>query len=164
MRISWSYIHLIVHERWRRDCFSSAFWRDTSRRVSVCLQRLHPSEQGFSARSVRRYCSEENIHYRSGLSDCQLDKLVADRVQAVGHSYGRRTMHGLLRAQGIHVSQRRLSRYVSRVAPGPQPGRTHGSTSPSEPSPIHCSFFRLQIISRSERQVSNVWSHTCYSH
>jgi len=44
-------------------------------------------------------------------------------VQAVGHSYGRRTIHGLLNAQGIHASEVRIGSSMGRVAPGPQRGR-----------------------------------------
>ena len=57
--------------------------------ISMSLQWRYPSQRGLSARSVRRFCAEEGIHYRSHLSDGQLDRLVASRVMSVGHSYGR---------------------------------------------------------------------------
>ena len=74
---------------------------DTYQRISSSLRQRHPSRRGFSARTVRRFCSREGIHYRSGLDEGQLDRVIASQVLSVGHSYGRRTMHGLLRAQGV---------------------------------------------------------------
>ena len=47
-------------------------------------------------------------------------------------------MHGLLRAQ---VSQRRLSRSMLRVAPGPQRGRTHRAHRHLNPPPYIARFF-----------------------
>ena len=38
----------------------------------------------------------------------QLDGVVHRFIQRVGHSYGRRMMHGVLTSQGIQVSQRRV--------------------------------------------------------
>ena len=72
---------------------------ETQQDISVSLQQRHPSQRGFSSRSVRWFCSEEGIHYRCGLSDGQLDRVIVSQVQAVGHSYGRRTIHGLLNAR-----------------------------------------------------------------
>ena len=37
--------------------------------ISYILRRRHPGVKGFSERSVRRFCHEQNIHYRSALSD-----------------------------------------------------------------------------------------------
>ena len=96
---------------------------ETHNEISVSLQRRNPLQRGFSTRSVRRFCCDEGIHYRSGLGERQLDCVVALQVQAVGHSYGRRTMQGLLNSQGTHVSQRRIGNSLRSVAPGPQQGR-----------------------------------------
>ena len=73
----------------------------THEQVSEFLQQQNHGVRGFSARSVRRFCSEQNIHYRSNLSAQDLDRVVQDGVMAVGHSYGRRTMHGLLASRGV---------------------------------------------------------------
>lgn len=40
---------------------------ETHQEISVSLQNSHPSKRGLSARSIRRRCSEEGVHYRSGL-------------------------------------------------------------------------------------------------
>ena len=73
----------------------------THEQIREFLQQLNHGVRGFSARSVRRFCSEQNIHYRSNLSAQDLDRVVQDGVIAVGHSYGRRTMHGLLASRGV---------------------------------------------------------------
>lgn len=54
---------------------------------------------------------------RHSLSHRDLDCAVATYIRRVGHAYGRRTMQGLLRSEGIHVSQTRLSSSMRRVAP-----------------------------------------------
>lgn len=96
---------------------------ETEQEISVSLQQRHPSQREFSSRSVQWFCSEQGTHYQCGLSDAQLDRVIASQVQAVGHSYGRRTIHGLLSAQGIHASEVRIGSSMGRVAPGPQRGR-----------------------------------------
>ena len=69
--------------------------------VNICSNKNHEAH-GFSARSVRRFHSEHNIHYHSNLSVLELDRVGPSGVIAVGHSYGRRTMHGVLACSGIH--------------------------------------------------------------
>ena len=69
--------------------------------ISEFLQQQNYEAHGFSARSVRRFCSVHNIHYHSNLSVQELDRVVHSGVIAVGHSYGRRTMHGLLASSGV---------------------------------------------------------------
>lgn len=113
----------------------------THEAISMNLLLRHPHEPGYSARSVRRYCSSEGIHYRSRLTDPQLDRLVSAQIQAVGHSYGRRTLHGLLSSQGLHVSQRRLGSCMSRVAPIPQRHRTHIARRHLNPPMYNARFF-----------------------
>jgi hypothetical protein len=44
------------------------------------------------------------------VDDEQLDCMVASRILAVSHSHGTRTMHGLLSADGVHVSVDRVGR------------------------------------------------------
>ena len=61
----------------------------THHSISVALQRRYPNQRGLSSRSVRRFCSREGIHYRSFLSDVNLDRVIQIQVQGVGHSYGR---------------------------------------------------------------------------
>ena len=90
---------------------------DSLRSVSRHLQGLFPGVRGLSVRSVRRFCSSRGIHYRSNIGDRKLDELVRLRVRNVGHSYGRRSLQGLLRAEGIRVSQRQLGRSLRRTFP-----------------------------------------------
>ena len=85
--------------------------------VSRHLQRMFPGVTGLSVRSVRRFCSSRGIHHRSNLGDCELDAVVRSVVLNVGHSYGRRSLQGLLRAEGIRVSQRRLGMSLRRMFP-----------------------------------------------
>ena len=81
----------------------------THGRISQFLRSRHPRERGFSERSVRRFCDLHGIHYRSGLTEGQLDDVVGRAVHCVGHSYGRKTMQGLLKSQGINVGQNRVN-------------------------------------------------------
>ena len=119
-----------------------ALWVASGRtHKATSLQLRNPREPGYSVRSVCRYCSNEGIHYRSGLTDLQLDRLVSSQIQAVEHSYGRQTLHGLLASQGLHVSQCRLSACMSRVAPGPQRQRTHSACRHLNPPMYNARFF-----------------------
>ena len=93
--------------------------------ISAVLRQRLPALAGVSRRSVRRFCASRGIFYRSRLSDQQLDRIILAIVTSVGHSYGRRTIHGLLSAEGIHVSQRRVGRSLARVAPIPLQIRRH---------------------------------------
>lgn len=54
---------------------------------------------------------------RPTLSDRDLDQCVTPYIRRVGHAYGRRTMHGLLRSNGIHVCQARLAASLRQLAP-----------------------------------------------
>ena len=122
----------------RRSITDSVAAGATYEVISVSLQRRYPSQRGLSARSVRRFCAEEGIHYRSRLSDGQLDRLVASRVMS---SYGRRTMHGLLRAEGVHVAADRVGRSLGRVAPVPQLARSQRARRHLNPAPYTARFF-----------------------
>ena len=120
------------------DCFEREIAarvtaRETYQQISQNLRQRNPSIRGLSARSVRRFCVSRGIHYRSRMNDQELDVHVALRVQTVGHSYGRKTMQGLLRVSGIRASQRRVGHSLSRVAPGPHHSRrqlTHQRINP----------------------------------
>ena len=114
---------------------------ETHETISIALQARNLSQRGLSARSVRRLCSEEGIHYRSRLNDRQLDQIITREVRNVGNAYGRRTMQGLLRAQGIHVSERRVGRSMGRVAPGPQHGRRQRARRHLNPPVYTARFF-----------------------
>ena len=65
-------------------------------------------------------CAVFNDFVRNKVYMDSLDELLIEsQIDRVGHSYGRQTMHGLLAAQGIQVAEDRVSRSMSRVAPGP---------------------------------------------
>ena len=71
----------------------------THEQISEFLQKQNCGAHRFLAGSVRKFCSVHNICYRSKLSVQELDKVVHSGVIAVGHSYGRCTMHGLLKEE-----------------------------------------------------------------
>ena len=120
--------------------------------ISLSLQRWYPFQSGFSARSMRRFCADEGIHYRSQLNDEQVDRLVASRVI---HSYGRRTMHGLLCAEGVHVAADRVGRYLGRIAPGPQLARSQRARRHLNPSPYTARLFGDKVhLDQNEKQLA----------
>ena len=89
----------------------------TYSQISTCLQRMTGCTRGLSCRSVRRFCHQRGMLIRSTLGDMELDQCIQLFVANVGHAYGRRTMQGLLRANGHTVSQARISASLRRVAP-----------------------------------------------
>ena len=113
----------------------------TYQQISEDLRRRYPSVRGLSCRSVRRFCRARDIRYRSGLNTRELDLVVSATVRLVGHSYGRRTMQGLLRAGGVNVSQRRIGRSLGRVAPGAQRGRRQQVHRHLNPIPYRARFY-----------------------
>ena len=52
----------------------------THEQISELLQQQSYGERGFSARSVRRFCSEHDIHYRSNLSVQELERVIHNGV------------------------------------------------------------------------------------
>ena len=106
-----------ILDGWEEEIRRRILRGDTLRNVSLFLQSALPGVRGLSIRSVRRFCQERRIHYRSHLRDDELDEVVRRCVLNVGHSYGRRSLHGLLRSRGIHVSQQRLGMSLRRTFP-----------------------------------------------
>ena len=109
--------------------------------ISEYLSRKEPNRRGFSERSVHHYCSERNIHYCSGLTDTKLDRRVTVAIQSVGHSYGRRTLHGYLRSQSVRVCQHCVGDSLSRVAPRPAQSRRAKTHRQLNPIPYRSDFF-----------------------
>ena len=62
-------------------------------------------------------------------------------IQCVGHNYGRRTLHGYLRSQGVHVSQRRVGASLSRVAPRPAQNRRAQTHRQINPIPYRSEYY-----------------------
>ena len=72
--------------------------------ISSVLRRKIGTRRGFSARSVRRFCRRQGISRQT----YALDRLITACIQLVGHSYGRRSMQGILRSMGIVVGEHRV--------------------------------------------------------
>ena len=115
--------------------------RQTHEEIAAILQQRHPGVRGLSARSVKRYCQTHKISRRSRLTEAQLDVVVHHAVQRVGHSYGRRTMQGLLSSHGIFAGERRVGRALQRVDPEAQVLRTVVTQRRFNPIPYHASHF-----------------------
>ena len=121
--VTYSLAYLLPPAPWRNmDVYEQEIRRLVMDGVSHAyyLSWKEPNRQGFSERSVHRFCSERNIHYRSRLTDTELDTRVTVAIQSVGHSYGRSTLHGYLRSQGLLV---RVGASLPRVAPQPAQSR-----------------------------------------
>lgn len=89
----------------------------TYEHISAYIQQLTGNTCGLSCRSVRRFCQVRGMMRRHTLGENELDQCVRTYVLRVGHTYGRRTMQGLLRSHGIEVSQSRIAGALRRVAP-----------------------------------------------
>ena len=83
--------------------------------ISEYLRRVTGETQGLSARSVRRYCCRRGVRVRPLVDQPSLDRVVSSLVNRVGHSYGKRTMHGL--SAGVRACQARVALSLSRIAP-----------------------------------------------
>ena len=114
--------------------------------ISRYLRQLDPTHRGLSERSVRRFCARREIHYRSRLSDRDLDARVHSAVRSIGHSYGRHTLHGFLRSQGLHVSQCRIGRSLSRIAPRPAQLRRSRTFQQMNPVPYRADYYGKNFI------------------
>ena len=109
--------------------------------VSLYLQSVFPGVRGFSIRSVRRFCEERDIHYRSYLCDNDVDIVVRQCVFDVGHSYGRRSLQGLLRASGIQISQQRIAILLQRTFPTAHSQRSRTLGRAINPIPYRATFY-----------------------
>lgn len=97
-----------------RDRVSNSYTFDA---IAVELQQICPSTRGLSARSVRRYCNDNGICRSSRLTTSEVDDAVERAVSLVGPSYGRRTLTGLLRSEGIIVGEQRVRSSMRRITP-----------------------------------------------
>ena len=57
--------------------------RKSLKQISEELKGLYPGVRGLSARSIRRFCDENNIHTTSLLSDEDLDRVVSSSIAKV---------------------------------------------------------------------------------
>lgn len=103
--------------------FADAFIREglsnnsTYIAIAMELQQRYPSVRGLSARSVRRYCNDHQMSRSSRLTSSEVDDVVERAVSSVGPSYGRRTLTGLLRSEGVVVGEQRVRLAMRRVTP-----------------------------------------------
>jgi len=72
--------------------------------VSEYIRRQTGQSQDMSSRSIQRYVANRDVRVRSSIDQVCLDAVVHSCVTRLGHSYGRRTMQGLLRSQGVCAS------------------------------------------------------------
>ena len=70
-----------------------------------------------------------------------LDRVVSSLVNRVGHSYGRRTMHGLLNSAGVRACQARVALSLSRIAPIQYASRRTFANRLLNPFPYCARFF-----------------------
>ena len=61
--------------------------KKSHKEVSIILRQTYPGVDGFSERSVRRFCAKYNIHVRDrSLSTADLDAVVSSAVAEVSIS------------------------------------------------------------------------------
>ena len=89
--------------------------------------------------------------------------MLMDFVTRVGHAYGKRTMHGLLRSQGVRVSQRMLAASMQRVAPLQYASRCHITNRSLNPLPYSANHFG-ENLHMDQNEVCNVWGDTYSCH
>ena len=123
-------------------------------RISSYLQGVAAGRYGFSTGSVRRFCSNRGMRIRHNLSDLQLDQVVRFFVGRVGHTYGRRTLQGLLRSYGIQVSQRRIASSLRRLAPVQYQARRQDTYRLLNPVPYRASHYGEKLhLAQNEKLV-----------
>ena len=131
-------LYMEAHEAEIRSFIESG---ESYQRISRHFKELYPSRRGFSARSVRRFCSDHGITRRNSLTDYQLDQIVSSCISAVGHSYGRKFMYGLLRSENVIVSERRIGESLGRTHPFQNHLRRQNMQKTVNPLPYRASFF-----------------------
>ena len=88
----------------------------TYEEISTYFMRWSDISHGLSPRTIRRFCSTRGLSCRV-VDDRCLDRVLTAFVSRLGHSYGRRTMQGDLRSQGMRVSQVRIAASLQCIAP-----------------------------------------------
>ncbi|KAK2551584.1 hypothetical protein P5673_027564, partial [Acropora cervicornis] len=82
--------------------------RKTHHEISEILKCHLPFNRGLSERSVRRFCENRGIHYRSGLDRRALASTTREAVQKVGPTWGCKMLKGYFRAQGVNICSKRI--------------------------------------------------------
>ena len=123
--------------------FAESFIRSSASysAISVDLQQAFPSDRGFSARSVRRFCNDNGISRSSRLTSSEVDQAVERAVSFVGPCYGRRTLTGLLRSEGMVVGEQRVRESTRRVTPAYMEHRRQHSYRQLNPTPYYAEYY-----------------------
>ena len=103
--------------------------------ISEYLRGATGVTRGLSARSVRRFCSSRGARVRSLVDQPYLDLIVRSIVSSVGHSYGHRTIQGLLRSVGVRACQARVALSLRQAAPVQYASRCHNTNRLLNPLP-----------------------------
>jgi len=153
---------------------------DTHKSLAEELRLLFPGVRGISARSVKRFCAEHNLHATSRLSDNAVDVIVAygigkvwkdhsvlcdfppTSVEQVGPSYGRKVMTGFLSSQGFRVSQLRVGKSLKRVDPRHHSRRRNSTHSSVNPIPYVARYFGEKLhMDQNEKLIAFGVTHVC---
>lgn len=136
--------------------------RKSHETVSERLKIQFPSRRGLSSRSVRRYCSEHEIHATSRLELPQLSRVVATAISQVGPTYGRKTMKGFLACGGIRAGQRQIAAVMPHCNPEYHRKRQTNTAKLMNPIPYYASYFGHKIhIDQNEKMVMYGVTHVC---
>ena len=96
------------------------------------------------------------------MQECSIHKTTEPFVTQLGPSYGRKTMIGLLSAQGCHVGQNRVGASLQCVNPGLQIRRTVESERRRNPVPYTARYFREKVhIDQNKKLVMFGTTHIC---
>ena len=118
------------------------------------LQHQYPSLRGLSTRSVRQFCSTNQIHCSSRLSTHEVDSVVEQYVVRVGPSYGRRTLTGLLRSEGITVGEQRVRESMRRATPVYIEHRRRNTYHQINPVPYYAQYYGHKLrIDQNEKLI-----------
>ena len=127
----------------------------THQSIALELQQHYPSLRGLSTRSVRRFCCRNRIHHSSRLSTTEVDDVVERYVGQAGPSYGRRTLTGLLRSDGIIVGEQRVRGAMRRVTPVYIEHRRRNTYHQINPTPYYAQYFGHKLhIDQNEKLVN----------
>ena len=150
--------------------FADAFIRDrvsnncSHATIAMELQQRFPSNRGLSARSVRRYCNVNGICRSSRLTPSEVDDAVETAVSLVGPSYGRRTLTGLLRSEGIIVGEQRVRASMRRITPSYIEQRRRHTYRQFNPTPYYAEYYGHKIhIDQNEKLVRFGVTHVAAS-
>lgn len=118
---------------------------------------------------IRGYQSVPNLSYwwnswifSPKYTSVLLDGIVYTFIRRVGHSYGRRSVHGLLRLQGFSVSQARLARAMCRVAPIQHLARQRDTHWLMNPFPYQAWYLVKNFIWTQMKSVQCLVWHMCW--